>query len=201
MANRSYLYSTNVIPGPEVRKAERRFIGISEWNYDIPIIHKLLLSGTPRACSSSIWNNPDEIAIVGDFTEGVDRLRDFLRRIDLPAAQPLAAEALEFLAQDANRNPYFVLEAGEIFDMGSDPFPEQNARLLDEIRNLEPQIDHALAALSTRPAGTEKPRGLLASLFGVKSKPTETLIDPLQSIRALGLGNWSNVLYFHFDDA
>lgn len=52
MANRSYLYSTNVVPGPDVKKATRTLTGISEWNYDIPIIYKLLLSGNPRPCKS-----------------------------------------------------------------------------------------------------------------------------------------------------
>jgi hypothetical protein len=200
VANRSYLYSTNVTPGPGMRKAERKLTGISEWTYDIPIVFKLLVSGAPRTCRSNIWDNSDEIAIIGDFAQGVDRLTAFLRRIDLPVAQPLIAEALEFLARDANRNPYFILEAGEVLDMGDDPVPAQNARLLDELLSLGPQVEQALANLSAKRVEQEQPRGL-RRLFGARNKPPEAPADPLRSVRALGLGNWRNVLYFHFDDS
>ncbi|WP_444546268.1 DUF7822 domain-containing protein [Aeromonas hydrophila] len=32
----------------------RKLIGVSEWNYDIPIIFNLLLSGNPKTCPSSL---------------------------------------------------------------------------------------------------------------------------------------------------
>ncbi|UUM22292.1 hypothetical protein [Mycoavidus sp. SF9855] len=42
MANRRYLYSSNVVPGPDVKQEMPTLTGISEWNYDIPNIYKLL---------------------------------------------------------------------------------------------------------------------------------------------------------------
>lgn len=122
MANRSYLYSTNIVPGPDAEAQGRKLIGISEYNYDIPIVFKLLLSGNPRTCPSSIWDCNDDIALLGDYDAGLANLEAFLAQIQTPAAQPLIAEALEFLRKPENHNPYFVLECGEIFEM-SDPDP------------------------------------------------------------------------------
>jgi hypothetical protein len=75
MANRSYLYATNTVPGIDVIQSKRQIIGISEWNYDVPVVYKLLLSGNPRLCKSSIWDVPDLIAIVGDYSLGLERLK------------------------------------------------------------------------------------------------------------------------------
>ncbi|BBO59597.1 hypothetical protein [Mycoavidus sp. B2-EB] len=199
MANRSYLYSTNVVPGPDVKKETRTFTGISEWNYDIPIIYKLLLSGNPRPCKSSIWDMPDDIALIGDYALGVERLKEFLNKITLPTARPLVEETLQFLASKHSINKYFVLECGEIFDMDDEPIQEQNAQLLDEIRNLDVEVERALASLEPQPVEKPKPVGWLAKLFGVKSPPAvESHDDPLQPVYNLGLGNWSNILYFDF---
>ena len=87
VANRSYLYSTNVMPGPNAKVNGRRLIGISEWSYDIPIVFKLLLSGNPKTCLSSIWDNQEEIALVGDYASGVKNLEGFLSKVTLPSAQ------------------------------------------------------------------------------------------------------------------
>ena len=198
MANRSYLYSTNVIPGSAVQKENRRQLGISEWNYDIPLVYKLLLSGQTRACRSSIWESPGEIAALGDYAQGLARLEGFLAEIVHPAARPLVAEALEFLTRDRNHNPYFLLECVEICEMSNDPVVDQNAGLIDEINNLEPEILHARSVLS---ALSTKRQNAFLKLVGAKENSGVHAIDPLEPIRDLGLGNWSNVLYFHFDDA
>ena len=66
MANRSYLYSADTLPTSDVNQ-KPRVVGISEWNYDIPVAFRLLLSGYPRKCRSVIWDFPDEIAIAGDY--------------------------------------------------------------------------------------------------------------------------------------
>lgn len=200
MANRSYLYSTNVIPGSDFKTEEREFVGISEWNYDIPIVFKLLLSGSPITCRSSIWEMPDKIALVGDYENGVEKLKRFLAQISLPEAQPLIREALDFLALNENRKKYFVLECGEIFDMGNEPIPEQNLQLLEDINKIEAEIEIALSTL--HPPSIEEPRsqGFLAKMFGKKTAPTAPKVDHLQPVYKLGLGNWSNVLYFDFSN-
>ncbi len=203
MANRSYLYSTNIVPGPDAEAQGRKLIGISEYNYDIPIVFKLLLSGNPRTCPSSIWDCNDDIALLGDYDAGLANLEAFLAQIQIPAAQPLIADALEFLRKPENRNPYFVLECGEIFEM-SDPDPGvQNLELFQSIQNLQPEIAAALQSLDAPipvPPSPPKPAGFLARLLGFAPPPPRPrpAPDPLQAIHQLGLGQWSNYLYFDF---
>ena len=207
MANRSYLYSTNIVPGPDAVAQGRKLIGISEYNYDIPIVFKLLLSGNPRTCPSSIWDCDDDIAVLGDYGAGLANLEAFLAQIKSSNAQPLIAQALEFLRKPENQNPYFVLECGEIFDMSDPDSGVQNLQLLQSIQNLQPEIAAALQSLDApaqaqvpSPAPPPKPAGFLARLFGLAPPPPSPrpAPAPLQSIRQLGLGHWSNYLYFDF---
>lgn len=201
LANRSYLYSTNVIPGPNAKANGRQLIGMSEWNYDIPIVFKLLLSGDPKTCPSSIWDNPEEIALVGDYSDGLENLERFLSQIDLPEAQGLTAEAIVFLNKPENRNQYFVLECGEIFDMGDTPLLEQNLELLEEVKNIQPEVEQALQSLIPPPFVAPKPAGFFSKLFGRTPEPPSPTHDVRESIYRLGLGNWSNTLYFDLTDA
>jgi hypothetical protein len=198
LANRSYLYSTNVIPGPNAKASGRKFIGISEWNYDIPIVFKLLLTGNPKTCTSSIWDNSEEIALIGDYASGVKSLEKFLSQIDLPAAQELIAEAIEFLNKPENQNKYFVLECGEIFDMGETSILEQNLELLDLVKNLQPEVEQALQSLAPPPVMQPKPVGFFSKLFGRTPEPPSPAHDLMEPVYKLGLGNWSNILYFDF---
>jgi hypothetical protein len=195
MANRSYLYSSNFVTSPDTNEADRRMTGISEWNYDIPIAFKILLSGAPMKCRSSIWEVPEEIAIVGDYDQGLDRLLHFLDRIPLPEIIPLKEEARQFLTHDANKNRYFVLECGEIFEMDDAPPTEQNDRLLAEIRNIEPLIESALADLLPSQASTAKASGFLSRLLDRKP-PAPERKGSAGAVHSLGLGNWSSILYF-----
>lgn len=201
MANRSYLYSTNVIPGPDVKPEERKLIGISEFNYDIPIVFKLLLSGNPRACRSSIWEMPEEIAIVGDYGLGLERLTKFLKRIEIIEAQPLIREAVEFLNRAENQNPYFVLECGEIFDMTGQPLLEQNQALLGQLNDLEAEMEKAMGSLKTVPVAPPKPVGFFSRMFKAKPLLPVRTPDPMDPFYELGLGNWSNILYFDFSNS
>src|SRR5579871_3934295 len=74
MANRGYLFATDLLPAPGVKPADGRMTGISEWNYDIPTAFRFLLTGNPRKTTSSIFDVPEQIAIVGDYSFGVERL-------------------------------------------------------------------------------------------------------------------------------
>jgi hypothetical protein len=160
MANRSYLYSADALPTAGADK-KPRVVGIAEWNYDIPLAFRLLLSAHPRKCRSVIWDFPDEIALAGDYEQGVTRLLSYLDRIEQPEIAELRDEAREFLA--ANKRRYFILECGEIFDMDSEPLAAQNDRLLSAVLEL------------------------------VSDFPSLAIAEDVNS---LGLGNWSNVLYF-----
>ena len=197
MANRSYLYSSNLIPKADTKLSERKVIGISEWNYAIPIVFKILVSGYPQACTSLIWKHPDQIALVADYAAGVKNLESFFTKVGCPQAQNLIAEAIAFLHTPENQNQYFVLECGEIFDMSDSPLATQNSALLEQVNNLEAEIDLALQTLKPPAVIETKPAGFFTKLFGRAPKLAPTH-DPMQAIYALGLGNWSNILYFDF---
>jgi hypothetical protein len=196
MANRSYLYSTNHVPAPDLEEDERRMMGISEWNYDIPIAFKILLSGNPKKCHSSIFEMPEEIALVGEYDEGTSRLLQFLDRIPHPAIGPLKQEAREFLALEKCKRRYFVLECGEIFEMEEAPLAEQTHHLLGEIQNLGPSMEMAIAKVRGIEQSESKPPGFFARLFGAKPAVPKKKDNPDDALYALGLGNWSNILYF-----
>lgn len=181
MANRSYLYSTKSIPYADTRADGQYMVGISEWAYAIPLVFKILLSGDPRTCLSSIWNTPEEIALYGDYVTGVRNLEAFLSQVTLPAAQPLIVEALAFLKKPENQNPYFILEGGEIFAFENIPSEDQNRDLLKQVQNLQPEIDVALQSLQMP-----------------TDKAQKRAYNPIKRLSALGLGNWSNTLYFDF---
>jgi len=201
VANRSYLYSTNVIPGPNAKANDRKLIGLSEWNYDIPIVFKLLISGNPKTCQSSIWGTQENIALIGEYESGLKNLEGFLSKVTYPLAQALIAEAIAFLNKPENQNQYFILECGEIFDMGELPLLEQNLALLEQVNNLQPEVNLALQSLLPPPIVSSKPVGLISKLLGRTPEPPQPAYDPMKPIYALGLGNWSNILYFDFTNA
>jgi hypothetical protein len=187
MANRSYLYSCDHIPGETEDKAPLK--GISEWKYDIPLTYKILLSCNPRICRSSIWEIDKNIAIVADYDSGVQKLIQFLDHVESPESANLVAEAKAFLQSTDNKGRYFVLECGEIFDMEDEDLEAQNNKLFAELSDLQPLIDEAI--VMCRP---KKPKGLLSKIFGRNKKEASQF--SLAPYYFLGLGNWSNILYF-----
>jgi hypothetical protein len=199
VANRSYLYSTNAVPGTKSLQEKPKLRGIAEWNYDVPLVFKLLLSGNPRPCQSSIWEVTEAIAIAGDYGDGVERLTRFLKEIQAPIAQPVIQEALAFLADDSNRNLYFVLESGEIFEMEEEPLAEQNRLLIEEIGTLDAVIKDALLSIEHPQRSEVKKPSFLSKMFGSSPTPTDETVDLLKKIHSLGLGAWSNALYFSGD--
>jgi hypothetical protein len=194
MANRSYLYSTNFIPGQETADLERRIAGISEWGWAIPIAFKLLLSGNPRKCRSLIFDVPEEIALVGDYVEGMANLLRFLDRVPHPHVEALRDEAQAFLSAEGNRNDYFVLECGELFEMDDKQLREQADMLLAEIDDLAPQMERAIAEIPDREAEELHPPGVLARLFGAQTPVRRD--NSADLVFALGLGCWTNTLFF-----
>lgn len=117
MANRSYLYSVSEIPGtpgaaaPVIRP-------VSEWKWDIPMVHRVLMTGSPRLCPSVIWDPPLQ-AIVADYAQGVASLERFFAA--LPQTEKVradAAAALAALRDPAQQGAYFLLEVFEILEMG-----------------------------------------------------------------------------------
>ena len=195
MANRSYLYTTNHLPESPEWEEVRDLHSISEWNYDIPLAFKLLLAGNPMAVKSSIWETPEKIAIAGDFETGLAALNDYLSRLP-PEAETLVAETKSFLTKASNERKYFILECGEIFDMEEGLLEAKNLALIEEIKSIRNEIDALAVPKLIIPEVPE--RGFLDKLLGRKQETQKH--DPLEPFYGLGLGNWSNILYFQFGE-
>lgn len=180
MANRSYLYSCGIHPNQQRKRPQLK--GISEWNSDIPLVYKVLVSAQTRVCKSSIWKGDLQIAISGDYLEGRKRLFEFLERIKNEETEKLIKDAESALGiWDFNRE-FFVLEAGEIFDLIDDDLEEQNKSLFEQIQDLSYDIDKAVETFHAL-AGEEE------SGFSKQY---------LYAANTLGLDNWRDVLYYDF---
>ncbi len=99
----------------------------------------------------------------------------------------MAGDALRFLRSHTEPDHYFVLECGEIFDMDDEPFAEQGTALMTGLADIDAEMEAALATLA--PA---KPR-FRERLF----TPTQESVE--EPLRELGLGYWSETLYFDLD--
>jgi len=194
MANRSYLYACNQIPGT-TDEAEKSLIGLSEWNYAIPLAYKILLSSNTQACRSRIWNNGEIIALIGDYNGGLSNLTQFLKRITLAEALPDIENTLEFLNKPSNQARYFLLECGEIFSMDDAEIASQNTLLYKKIQALQNTIEQTLQTINTQALPPAKKR---FSIFPSKPEPQPASKDSLRTAAELGLTNWENVLYYHY---
>jgi hypothetical protein len=173
--------------------------GISEQNYAIPLIFKILLSGNTTAVRSSIWETPEKIALSGDYQVGLRNLEIVLSRIKDPTAAPLIEESIQFLRDPRNIRRHFILESGEIFDLTEGSPEEKNHALLSEIEEIGStlqSIELPDAAAAPQPPSHQ---GFFSKLLGRSvEKTTKKTIDPLMPYYTIGLGNWSNILYFDF---
>lgn len=193
MANRSYLYATDRLPDG---RADSSWIGLSEWNYDIPLVYKLLLSGSPQVCLSTIWPDIGNIAIASPYALGLQQLERFLSQIHCDDARPLIQEAVAFLTAQRNRRGYFVLECGEIFAMENLDTVAQCDELVGNLCNLEQEVSEALNLLNQ---SCVKPASLLSKLFPRRSLSMDNQTKQRQ-LDELGLGNWSNTLYYDISE-
>ncbi|MBA4719790.1 MAG: hypothetical protein H2067_01590 [Alcanivorax sp.] len=191
MANRSYLYATDRIPSRAQDQSKPVVRGLSEWAYAIPLSYRLLVSADTVICPSMIWELDDDVALAGDYDKGVKRLRDFLARIDWPEARELVEQAEAFLLAPENRADHVMLEAAEVLTMGDQPVAESSRALLAGLADLDEEMERTLRHLNqVKPSAP----GPLARMLGLKPA------DPLAPVRELGLGYWSNVLYFDFSE-
>ena len=121
MANRSYLYSLSNRPTSYADRPET-ISGVSEWNYDVPFMYRLLMSGDPQLCASLISDGLDDdeadekvrlYAISSRFEPGFARVKRFIEIVRFlatqapvpsPAAPPVVAapKATSFIDQLKN---------------------------------------------------------------------------------------------------
>ncbi|QIM16517.1 hypothetical protein G7067_08990 [Leucobacter insecticola] len=119
MANRSYLYIIDRLPEegeplPLVR-------GVHENNYDVPLLHTLLVSGDPVEYPSLIGSSdpedgwPPARCIVGNARQGIENLEQaFAALPNTSQVQEQIERARAALAAAINHGSYFVLEHAEI---------------------------------------------------------------------------------------
>lgn len=189
MANRSYLYTTDHLPGSPEWMQRKDLRSVGEFRYDIPLAFQILVSGSPEAVRSSIWESPDLLAIAGDARTGVARLMSCLDLMPTEAG-PLVTETRAFFGKRENVRRHFVLECGEIFDLTPGDLAEKNRALLAEVAAITDDVSRLeLPQPAPRPSLV---RGLLAK--ALKLPPA----DPLDPWYAFGLGSWSNILYYEF---
>lgn len=172
MANRSYLYAVDREPGTPGEQP--RITALSEWNREVPIVHRVLLTGSPRLCPSTIWGPPVP-AIVGDYDTGVANLERYLAALpQTDEVRAHAAAALAALKDPARRSRFLLLEPAEIVA----------STIIDD----DDDDGQALAA------------GVEVELYEVSTIDTwlRNAPDtaPMQLDEATGAGHWPQVLYY-----
>lgn len=193
MANRSYLYASDHLPGSAEWAEKKELRSIAEYRYDIPLLFRVLLSGKPVAVRSSIWDTPQLIAIAGDARTGLDRLLKYIDLLPEPA-KDLVAETREFFAKPENVRKYFILEGGEIFELSDRDLAAQNLALISEIGAITDDVSRLY--LPPRTGARATMRSFFWGIVGrlLRAPPA----DPLAPYYEIGLGAWTNILYFDF---
>ncbi|GAB3286253.1 DUF4870 domain-containing protein [Pseudoclavibacter terrae] len=172
MANRSYLYVVDEIPGQGAPLT--RVTGLSEWKWDVPLVHELLVSGSGRLVPSTIWDAP-ATAILGDYDQGVANLeRLFAQLPHDEETQRQIAEARNALNDPANRGRYLLLEVAEIHVLSvtddDNPFPEMLTEAQGMVHGDDASVD-----------------SLIRYALGLPAEKLQQLT---------GSGSWANNLYF-----
>ena len=191
MANRSYVFLSQTLPSTTWDAAKSSQLrGVCEHAYAVPLLQRLLVSVDSRLVSSSIWQHPEPLAIAGRAQAGMERTLQFLQQIQHPHIEPFRQEAERFLRSHISGDDWLILEAAEVLEMQDSPSTEQQVRdLLKQMPALDAECAQAL----------EKLRPQAPNFWQKIFKPSqESLEEPL---RELGLGNWSENLYFSWDDS
>lgn len=142
MANRSYLYSLDIFPN----YLKPRAIGLSESEYSIPLIYRILVSSSPQATESILFSGQEKIAITADYDGGVRKLEEFFSKLPEEYKEK-ADNVIKFLKDYKNRQLYIHLECAEIFEMeaeSDDELEKKNAELVEEVKNIDEEIKKAL---------------------------------------------------------
>ena len=135
MANRAYLYA----------KKGKELTAISEYNYDIPIAYKILVSCNTKRVRSGIFRTPFKIALQGDFEPGVERLYAFLEELKQRGLFPETEldekikETKTFLEKHRG-SKFFLLEGAEVYEYDG-PALIGNLKMRRQISRIEKQIE------------------------------------------------------------
>ena len=152
MANRTYLYITD-----DVEKREK-IRGIAEYNYDFPLLFKIMCSTEPVPGKSSIFNLEEKAAIISEMSGGIDKIKSFLLKMKeekstLGSGKELVGsetceKIMEFLDENKFLDEgyrYFLLEAAELYEMEADShkeFKKLTLRDIEEINNTAKDVEY-----------------------------------------------------------
>lgn len=195
MADFSYLFTTDVEPwngGSTKRPPSMRHIATSR--HAVAFAFKLLLSGAPKAIPAPHRGSRKCFHLIGHRQAGVARLLAFLKRVELPHAQPLIDDTIAVLNRQYDAK-FFLLDPLEVFN-SDEPYKMQINKLLDEIMDIDSAIDGQLAwlhePLGRMTVGEPTQPGFIARLLGAKPKPALLLPapDPLYRLERFGLQSW-----------
>lgn len=181
MANRSYLYSINEIPGIKVRQT-LTVKGLSEFRWGVPLTYLILLSGKTNVCDALIGEFDAPAALAGDYSKGVDRLERFSELMrewnvnHVSVFERQMQDALSFLKDDTNIQQYMYLDITEIFNIGGE----------NDVDGYKLNVELVGEALD---AGNYEQMNKHILDGDLKTNWEEHL----------GLDYWSDVLYFHFE--
>ncbi len=184
MANRAYLYA---------QKGEE-LLGIAEYNYDIPIAFRLLLSAKTKRVRSRILKSPFKIALQGDFEKGVERLYAFLD--ELKNKKYFEEDELEkeinatkaFLEKKEGCK-YFQLEATEIYEMDSIFWQWNNWKMKKRISKINKEIADFYEQLDELKREYDK-----LCNKGEDSEQLNKIKEDM--IRRIGIREWSENLFY-----
>jgi len=205
MANRSYLFSTNFDKSSYAGKENREIRGISEFDYDIPLAYKILVSQDAKIVNSIIWEYSHPIAIQGDFSKGKRKFFDFLDALvtenilDGSIWEEKMNEARGFLNSAKCKNDFFLLENGEIYEMTGEALEAQNLFLFEnEILKIDDTISRHLLRIKELKQGRQNKHGLFSGFGKSKKANNESDKELIILHDLLGIDYWSDVLYYNF---
>lgn len=137
MANRAYVYSSNVIPVPGSSVRKIRAKGITESNYGINIAVGCFIGAKIIKPASSIIFDDMAMNVVSDYEQGSSLFLKFLERAASLNVKDMDKRKLEvaqrFLGRYKGR--FFIGEFGELAEMDVDIDMEENKEKFFKVLN------------------------------------------------------------------
>ncbi|KGJ94005.1 hypothetical protein [Colwellia psychrerythraea] len=187
MANRTYLFSSNGEPSDSNSLV---LTGLSEWNYEIPLLYKVLFSGNKAVeCQSLIWDLDEPLAISISYEVAIKNIYCFKDSVSSIYSSEIIKSAIQFLSKDENKGEFLILEPYEIYLLNGDSPYEQQQDLLAELKSFD--VNKIAEDFIHRYSKNNKKE--FTSIF---KKPSIDFSHLEDSLNHLGFNEWSNNLYY-----
>ena len=180
MANRAYLYGVT----------GKRVTGISEYNYDVPIAYKILLSQNTKMVKSKIFTSIFKTALQGDLKKGVERLYTFFEELKTKGyfeeneLEEVIAESKAFLQKNSQCDTFY-LDCSEIYDMENKPLYLSNRSMYKKIKNIDKELSLFYNEMDE-----------MKKEYDVKKQ--EVIKEKMMN--KIGIREWSEFLYYEVGD-